>query len=239
VPPLQTKIRFFVRSSLFVEVLMSQDITLAQLRDWLLRYADLIDDRAAYLTELDAAIGDADHGANMVRGMSKVRSRLLEDVGGCADIGALLRTVAMTLISSIGGASGPLYGAFFMRAAKESNGNASVSLGELTRMFRCGVEGVQQRGKANLEEKTMLDALEPAVDAMEQAVIRGQSPEHALTAASVAAQEGHETHNCSGGQQGPRQLYSDRAQSATKTQGATSSYYLFATLADAVGKTSK
>lgn len=217
---------------------MSQDITLAQLRDWLLRYADLIDDRAAYLTELDAAIGDADHGANMVRGMSKVRSRLLEDVGGCADIGALLRTVAMTLISSIGGASGPLYGAFFMRAAKESNGNASVSLGELTRMFRCGVEGVQQRGKANLEEKTMLDALEPAVDAMEQAVIRGQSPEHALTAASVAAQEGMK-HTIALEASKGRASYLGPRSVGHQDPGATSSYYLFATLADAVGKTSE
>ena len=214
---------------------MGQDITLAQLRDWLLRYADLIDERAAYLTELDAAIGDADHGANMVRGMSKVRSRLLEDVGGCADVGTLLRTVAMTLISSIGGASGPLYGAFFMRAAKETNGDVSVSLGELTRMFRCGVEGVQQRGKANLEEKTMLDALEPAVDAMEQAVVSGHSPEHALTAASAAAQEGMK-HTIALEASKGRASYLGPRSIGHQDPGATSSYYLFATLADVVGK---
>ncbi len=214
---------------------MGQEITLAQLRDWLLRYADLIDERATYLTELDAAIGDADHGANMVRGMSKVRSRLLDDVGSCADVGALFRTVAMTLISSIGGASGPLYGAFFMRAAKETNGNVSVSLGELTYMFRCGVEGVQQRGKANLEEKTMLDALEPAVDALEQAVISGHSPEHALTAASAAAQHGMEHTIVLEASKG-RASYLGPRSVGHQDPGATSSYYLFATLADAIGR---
>ncbi|RIK37046.1 MAG: dihydroxyacetone kinase subunit L, partial [Chloroflexi bacterium] len=146
---------------------MGQEISLAQFRQWLLVYADRIADAEPLLTQLDAAIGDADHGVNMRRGLQKVRERLGDGGLHCEDVGSLLRTVAMTLISSVGGAAGPLYGAFFLRAAQESNGSAGVTLAQLAAMFRSGLEGIQQRGKAQPGDKTMVDALLPAVKALE------------------------------------------------------------------------
>ncbi len=96
----------------------------------------------------------------------------------------------MTLISTVGGAAGPLYGAFFLRAAKDADGAASVSPAQLAAMFRSGLEGVQQRGKAQAEDKTMLDALQPAVDALEAAVAAGHDADTALEQALVAARRG-------------------------------------------------
>ncbi len=145
---------------------MSQDITLAQFRRWLSLFAEQVQEQVDLLTELDAAIGDADHGANMQRGMRKVQERLQDPTATGGDIGSLFRSIAMTLISTVGGAAGPLFGAFFLRAAKDVDGTDAVSLEQLAAMFRSGLEGVQQRGKAQIEEKTMIDALQPAVEAL-------------------------------------------------------------------------
>lgn len=211
---------------------MSREITLAQLIDWLVRYADKIDEQARYLTELDAAIGDADHGANMVRGMGSVRARLQDPAEPFNDVGTLFRTVAMTLISSVGGAAGPLYGAFFMRAAKEPNGSsgASITVAQLAQMFRAGLSGLQQRGKAEIEEKTMLDALEPAVDALEQAAANGATVGEALAAARDAAERGM-AHTVEIEATKGRASYLGPRSIGHQDPGATSSYYLIETLA--------
>jgi dihydroxyacetone kinase-like protein len=224
-------------------------LSLDQVRAWLLRYADRIDECALVLTELDAAIGDADHGANMVRGLQRVRARLTESASpqttdAPADIGSLLRTVAMTLISSVGGAAGPLYGAFFLRAARDpddatwTSGDAaapvvaqqSVSVAQLAQMFQAGVEGVQQRGKARLEEKTMLDVLAPAAAALERAAADGLPLQAAVDRALAAAEEGlHHTIDLEAlkgraSYLGPRSV-------GHQDPGATSSYYLIESLA--------
>jgi phosphoenolpyruvate---glycerone phosphotransferase subunit DhaL len=219
---------------------MSQVITLAQLRAWLLRYADRIDQQAAYLTELDAAIGDADHGANMVRGLHRVRQRLIDPGETYADVPGLFRTVAMTLISSIGGAAGPLYGAFFLRAAREPVGNGAddgdpttVTVAQLAVMFRAGIEGLQQRGKAEPDEKTMLDVLQPAVAALEAAAAAGASADAALAAAAVAAEQGMKRTIGLEAMKG-RASYLGYRSVGHQDPGATSSYYLFETLAQAV-----
>lgn len=169
---------------------MSQKITLAQLQQWLLLFADAIDANKQLLTELDAAIGDADHGINMQLGMTKVRERVHSLADDSHDISAFLRTIAMTLISSVGGAAGPLYGAFFLRAARDSVQAGAITLTELAQMFRSGLEGVQQRGKAQPDDKTMVDALEPAVRALEEAASRQEEVETALASACRAAEEG-------------------------------------------------
>jgi dihydroxyacetone kinase-like protein len=169
---------------------MGPNISLAQFREWLLAYAARIAAEEDYLTQLDAAIGDADHGNNMRRGMQKVQERITQPSSQTDDVGALLRTVAMTLISSVGGAAGPLYGAFFLRAAQESNGSSAVSLDRLAVMFRDGLQGVQQRGKAQLNDKTMIDALQPAVEALEAAAASGATAAQALEAARAAAAAG-------------------------------------------------
>src|SRR3954466_1550727 len=168
---------------------MNQEITLAQLRQWFNIYADRIKSQEEYLTELDAATGDADHGANMRRGTRKVCERMAEADFRFDDISSFLRAVGMILISSVGGAAGPLYGAFFLRAAQLPQKDA-INLNELVAMFRAGLEGIQQRGKAQVGDKTMVDALEPAVDALEAAAKEGRPLSHALEAARQAAQAG-------------------------------------------------
>ena len=167
---------------------MGQVITLAYFRQWLLAYAERIVEKEAYLTQLDAAIGDADHGANMRRGMDRIVERLADPGLQCDDIGALLRTVAMTLISSVGGAAGPLYGAFFLRAAQTAGAVNAVDLATLAAMFRDGLAGVQQRGKAELDDKTLVDALHPAVAALLAAAAAEASLSDALEAMRVAAE---------------------------------------------------
>jgi phosphoenolpyruvate---glycerone phosphotransferase subunit DhaL len=212
---------------------MSDRIQLAQLREWMLRYADRIDQCAAWLTELDAAIGDADHGANMVRGMGNVRLRLLDSVTQPSDIGDLFRTVAMTLISSVGGAAGPLYGAFFLRAARVAGVETEIDVAQLALMFRAGVDGLRQRGKAEVGEKTMVDALEPAAAALAVAASQGDAPYTALQAARAAAEEGMKQTTGLEASKG-RASYLGPRSVGHQDPGATSSFYLVECLALAV-----
>ncbi len=184
---------------------MRQEITITQIRKWLLTYAVRIIENEEHLTELDIAIGDADHGANMRRGMEKLQARLQEDTQ-TEDINTLLRAVAMALISAIGGAAGPLYGTFFLRAAASPTNGRSLDLPQLTQMFRDGLDGLQQRGKAEVDDKTMVDTIQPAVEAMEAAVAAHQSAAVVLAAARQAARLGMKTHNRTGSQKGPGQL---------------------------------
>lgn len=213
---------------------MGQEVTLPQFHRWLLLYADRIIEKEPYLTELDTAIGDADHGANMRRGMEKVRERLQSPDSHCEDIRTLLRAVAMTLISAVGGAAGPLYGTFFLRAATVPNGGHTVDLAGLTRMFRYGLDGLQQRGKAHLNDKTMVDTIQPAVEAMEAAVAANQSLAVALASARQAAKLGmkHTIHIAANKGRasylGPRSI-------GHQDPGATSAYYLFETAAETLG----
>lgn len=138
-------------------------MTAAEVRAWLLACADAIDREKDRLTELDAALGDADHGLNMQRGFSKVRATLPE-----GDVGALLKAAGMTLLSTVGGASGPLYGTFFLKAATAAGARAELSLPEFQGALRAGMEGLAARGRTEPGDKTMLDALLPAVEALDR-----------------------------------------------------------------------
>lgn len=210
---------------------MGQEITLAQFRSWLLAYAERIAEEEEHLTELDAAIGDADHGANMRRGMDKVRERLESPNNNCTDIGTLLRSVAMTLISAVGGAAGPLYGTFFLRAATSPNGGQSVGLAQLTRMFRYGLDGLQQRGKAHVNDKTMVDTIQPAVEALEASLAANQSLAVALASARQAARLGMK-HTIEIPANKGRASYLGVRSIGHQDPGATSAYYLFETAAE-------
>lgn len=137
-------------------------ITTEVVTRWLAAYAEIIAANAAYLTDLDAAIGDADHGANMNRGMQAVIAKLGAAPSG--DIAAILKLVAMTLISTVGGSAGPLYGTLFLQMSANAKGD--LSLADWTAAFEAGVKGLQARGKSAPGEKTMLDALFPALDAL-------------------------------------------------------------------------
>ena len=213
---------------------MGQEVTLPQFHRWLLLYADRIIEKERYLTELDTAIGDADHGANMRRGMEKVRERLESADSHCEDIRTLLRAVAMTLISAVGGAAGPLYGTFFLRAATVPNGGQSVDLAGLARMFRYGLDGLQQRGKAHLDDKTMVDTIQPAVEAMETAVTLNQSLAVALASARQAAKLGMK-HTIQIPANKGRASYLGPRSIGHQDPGATSAYYLFETAAETLG----
>jgi len=214
---------------------MSEEITLAQLFQWLQRFADHIEAQESYLSELDAAIGDGDHGANMVRGMETVRARLLEEQETQKSVSILMRNVAMTLISSVGGAAGPLYGAFFLRAAKEASNSQSITLAQLARMFRSGLDGVQQRGKAVRAEKTMIDAMQPAVEALEAATAAGKPLSEALQATCQAAAAGMEETIMMQANKG-RASYLGARSIGHQDPGATSTYYLFLAAAETLDK---
>lgn len=140
-------------------------ITLDELRSWLSEFAQLISDHRDELTTLDAAIGDADHGTNMERGMSAVIVALGGDT-----VGELCKQVGMTLVSTIGGASGPLYGTFFLRFGSSAGDVAELDAAGFAAAMRAGLDGVVARGKAEREDKTMYDALAPAVEALEAGV---------------------------------------------------------------------
>lgn len=160
-------------------------LDLAAVAEWLKDFGAAIHENADYLTDLDREIGDADHGANMDRGMKAVVGLDPADFSGPGDY---LKKAGMTLVSTVGGASGPLYGTFFLRV-----GTAWVDVADaagLGRVFRAGLEGILQRGKASLGDKTLVDALSPALDAFDAAA--GDGVAAALAAAAAACAEGRD-----------------------------------------------
>lgn len=165
-------------------------ITTERLTGWLRRFHDLVIKNQAELTELDSAIGDADHGINMVRGMSAVMQKL--DGMHPADVNELLKTVAMTLVTSVGGASGPLYGTFFLRFGRATGSASELDLAALATGLRAGMAGIVERGKADPGDKTMVDALSPALDAMDTVIKNGGDLAAAVTAAHDAATAGRD-----------------------------------------------
>ncbi|NWF80779.1 MAG: dihydroxyacetone kinase subunit L [Chloroflexi bacterium] len=147
-----------------------------------------VKDQRDYLTELDAAIGDADHGVNLDRGFSVVLTRL----PGLAetDIGTILKTVGTTLVSTVGGASGPLYGTAFLRAGMVTAGCRTLGPAEVAAALTAALEGIQTRGKATRGEKTMIDAIAPLVDAFQAALAAGDDLVPAMRQAVQACEAG-------------------------------------------------
>lgn len=164
-------------------------VDVAALAGWVREFARLVAEQREHLTELDAAIGDADHGANLDRGMAAVLAAL--EAAPPADGGALLKQVGMTLVSKVGGASGPLYGTLFLRMAGAA-GAGPLDPAGLAQALRAGYDGVAARGKAERGDKTLLDALGPACDALEAAVADGAPLGDALGAAAQAARDGRD-----------------------------------------------
>ena len=159
-----------------------------QIVQWLQTFAAVLEQNKDYLTELDAAIGDADHGINMSRGFKKVMSQLPSVAD--KDIGTILKTVSMTLISSIGGASGPLYGTLFLKASTAVAGSQELTEQDMVALLQAGLDGVVQRGKAQVGDKTMLDVLYPAVATFKQAVGEGKGALEAMQQTVAAAEQG-------------------------------------------------
>jgi dihydroxyacetone kinase-like protein len=180
-----------------------------------------------YLTDLDSAIGDADHGINMNRGFTKVREKVSQGTYG--DLGAILKDVAMTLMSSVGGASGPLYGTFFMRMSMKLAGLQAADASSLAAAMEEGLKGIVALGKAQLEDKTMVDALSPAVEALKKAAGTGASLTEALEAAVLAAQAGMESTVPLVARKG-RASYLGKRSVGHQDPGATSTYLILSTL---------
>jgi dihydroxyacetone kinase-like protein len=157
-------------------------------RAWITAAAAVIEEQRDHLTQLDAAIGDADHGINLARGFTAVLSAL--DTTAPATPGAVLTLTGATLISKVGGASGPLYGVAFRRAGKALGEAADVDLPALAAALEAALAGVQQLGAAREGDKTMVDALAPATGAFSKAIAEGAPAADALAALVQAAQAG-------------------------------------------------
>jgi dihydroxyacetone kinase-like protein len=163
-------------------------ITQAQILQGFQNIITVIAENKDYLTELDAAIGDGDHGINLNRGWQKVQTQVTTLTN--KDIGSIFKAISMTLISSVGGASGPLYGTMFLRASLVTTGKSELNQSDLAQVFQAFVEGIVSRGKAALGDKTMLDTLQPAADAVEAAILSGNSLSETLQQAIIAAEKG-------------------------------------------------
>lgn len=205
-------------------------ISVADVRAWLERYAAILQAEKEYLTALDSAIGDADHGINMDRGFQAVRGKL--DGLADADIGTLFRTVGMTLVSTVGGAAGPLYGTFFLQLGGATAGRTEITPADLLAALEAGVTGIVRLGKAEPGDKTMLDALLPARDALRGAVEAGLPVTEAVARAAAAAEEGMRATIPLVARKG-RASYLGERSAGHQDPGATSSYYLFRAAVDA------
>lgn len=162
-------------------------ISHSDLLRWMDAFAHTIAENKDYLTSLDADIGDADHGINMSRGFNAVASKL-EELND-KDIGTIFKTIAMTLMSTVGGASGPLYGTLFLEMAKHTQNKFELTYEEWVQAFQAGVEGIIKRGKAKVGDKTMLDSLVPASEAFTNAK-KDNTFSNAFLQAMQAAEKG-------------------------------------------------
>jgi dihydroxyacetone kinase-like protein len=208
-------------------------ITTADFTAALETFADRIRDAREELTALDSAIGDADHGINMDRGMTAVREHLPTLRDGQA--GALFKQVGRTLISTVGGASGPLYGTFFLRLGTALGEAEDVSPADVARGLRAGLDGIIGLGKANLDDKTMVDAMTPAVEALEAGAEADFAA--ALAAAADAAAAGRDRVTPLVARKG-RASYLGERSAGHQDPGATSATILFEALRDQLGRAS-
>ena len=197
--------------------------------DWIKAYAAAIAADKDALTQLDAQIGDGDHGANMHRGFQAVLAKL----PGVADkdIGSIFKTVGMTLVSTVGGAGGPLYGTFFMQLGTATSGKMEMTLADWSAALQAGVDGVVMRGKANPGDKTMVDALLPAAAALKVAAANGTALPSALRMAEQAGREGMVATIPLVARKG-RASYLGERSAGHQDPGATSSYLLLRTAAE-------
>lgn len=210
---------------------ISRDAVLA----WINNLAAALAEQKDYLTQLDSDIGDGDHGTNMNRGFQAVLNKLpgVSD----KDIGTIFKTVGMTLVSTVGGAGGPLYGTLFMQMGTATAGKSELSLADWTAAVQAGLNGVVMRGKASPGDKTMVDALTPAVTALQSASANGASLSDALLSSAQAAEEGMRATIPLVARKG-RASYLGERSAGHQDPGATSSYLLLKTAAETWGKNS-
>jgi dihydroxyacetone kinase-like protein len=207
-------------------------VPFAQVVGWIEALASTVAENREYLTQLDSAIGDADHGINMDRGMKAALGALDGFQGD--DIGGLLKTIGMTLVSTVGGAGGPLYGTLFLQMGTATAGKSELDPEDWAAALEGAVNGVQMRGKAEIGDKTMIDTLIPARDAFRSALADGASFADALNTSAGAAEEGMEATIPLVARKG-RASYLGERSAGHQDPGATSSYLLIKTAAEAWG----
>jgi dihydroxyacetone kinase-like protein len=192
---------------------------------------DTIENEKEYLSELDGAIGDGDHGVNMAKCFREVKKKLAES--SAEDVGALLKDVGMVVMNSVGGAMGALYGTFFLKLSQAGAGKSDVNLGDLVGMFQTGEQGILDIGKANPGDKTLIDTLSPAVRAIEAAQKEGNPLAGALADFEQAAKKGMESTTGMLAKMGRASRLGERT-IGHQDAGATSCYFILRSLASAV-----
>ena len=212
---------------------MASSISYDEVVAWINRYADVIAEQRAYLTQLDTAIGDADHGTNMDRGMRAALERV-GAIEGDADIGAAFKAVGMALVSKVGGAAGPLYGTLFLQMGNATAGASELDLAGWSDALAAGLKGVETRGRAEPGDKTMVDALMPAVEALQRAQNDGAELSAALEQSAAAARKGMEDTVPLVARKG-RASYLGERSAGHQDPGATSSYLLVQAAVDTFG----
>jgi dihydroxyacetone kinase-like protein len=205
---------------------------------WIRSFAAEVEANKEHLTQLDAAIGDADHGINMQRGMSAVLAKVDAQEASEQDVGALLKTVGMTLVSTVGGAGGPLYGTLFMQMGTAVSGKSELSPDDWAAALDAGVAGVEARGKAEPGDKTMIDALVPARDALRAALGSGATFTDALRQSAAAAEQGMRDTVPLVARKG-RASYLGERSAGHQDPGATSSHLLLEVAAETWGDSEK
>ncbi|HEX6109857.1 MAG TPA: dihydroxyacetone kinase subunit DhaL [Ktedonobacteraceae bacterium] len=204
-------------------------ITTEDTVNWLQQLAQVLHENRDYLTQLDSPIGDADHGINMDRGFKAVIDKLPTVAN--MDIGSILKTVGTTLVSTVGGASGPLYGTAFLRAGMATAGKNELYEADYTAMLEAALEGIRARGKAQPGEKTMIDALTPALTAAKEAQAQGLELSQIMRRASDAAEAGMKATIPMLATKG-RASYLGERSIGHQDPGATSSWFILKTLTD-------
>jgi dihydroxyacetone kinase-like protein len=199
---------------------------------WIKTFTGTIAENKGYLTELDSAIGDADHGINLDRGMQAALAKAEAVAPG--DVGTLFKTVGMTLVSTVGGAGGPLYGTLFLQLGVATAGKSDIAAEDWRAALEAAVRGVQARGKAEVGDKTMVDALAAGRDAFAEALDEGASFEDALNRSADAAEEGMRSTIPLVARKG-RASYLGERSAGHQDPGATSSHMLLKTAADIWG----
>jgi dihydroxyacetone kinase-like protein len=200
---------------------------------WLKMYGQELAENKDYLTQLDSDIGDADHGANMDRGFKAALAKL--PTVADKDIGTVFKSVGMTLVQTVGGAAGPLYGSFFLQAGAAAANKLELSAADWAAALEAALNGVIARGKASPGDKTMVDALTPALAALKQAVAEGADTPEALRRSADAAEQGMKDTIPLVARKG-RASYLGERSAGHQDPGATSSYLLIKTAADTWAK---
>ena len=195
---------------------------------------DTMEQEKDYLSELDGAIGDGDHGVNMAKCFREVRKKLPESQG--KDIGAILKDIGMVVLNSVGGAMGALYGTLFLRLAQEAGGKTEIDISDLVRMFEAAEKGILEIGKANIGDKTLLDTLHPAVRALEKAEQEGKPLPEALSDFEEAAKKGMESTRDLIAKVGRASRLGERT-IGHQDAGATSCYFILRAFSEGLNKT--